>query len=131
MKMKKFHSTALIFLFTLLLTALPATPLMAGMIDTHTLLATSSAQVDRAELVQRLQSAEIREALTRMGVDPTDAQMRVDRLSDAEVVALSARLDELPAGGNVLGVLVGVFVVLVITDLLGLTDIFGFVRAQR
>ena len=130
MKMKNL-SKALISLFALLLTTLPATPLLAGMLDTDTLIANSSAQFERAELVQRLQSHEVREALTRMGVDPADAQRRADRLTDAEVVALHGRLDELPAGGSVVGVLVGVFVVLVITDLIGLTDVFGFIRPQR
>ncbi len=66
-----------------------------------------------------------------MGVDPADAKRQVDRLNDAEVLALHGRVEGLPAGGSVVGVLVGAFVVLVITDLLGFTDIFGFVRPQR
>ncbi|TVP83001.1 DUF6627 family protein [Thioalkalivibrio sp.] len=131
MKAKTFYSRAAILLLALLLTALPATPLLAGMIDTQTLVAASSAQFERTELVQRLQSDEVRDALTRMGVNPADAQKRVDRLSDAEVLALNARLEELPAGGSALGVIAAVFIVLVITDALGITDIFGFVRAQR
>ncbi len=43
-----------------------------------------------------------------------------------------ARIDQLPAGGDGLGVIVGaavlIFPVLLITDVLGVTDIFPFVK---
>jgi hypothetical protein len=75
--------------------------------------------------------AAIARELERLGVDPAEAQRRVDALSDAELAALQGRLDQLPAGGFV-GAIVGaaliVFLVLLITDLAGLTDVFTFVK---
>jgi hypothetical protein len=69
--------------------------------------------------------------LERLGVDPAEAQRRVDALSAAEVAELQRRIDALPAGGFV-GAIVGaaliVFLVLLITDIAGLTDVFTFVR---
>ncbi len=131
MKPKKLHPRALVLLLTLFLMMLPATPLLAGMLDTHTLITTAGAQSERMELAQRLQTTQAQDTLVRMGVDPADAQLRIDRLSDAEVATLNARMDELPAGGNVLGVVAAVFIILVITDALGYTDIFNFVRSER
>lgn len=128
---KKQHSRALALLLTLFLMMLPATPLLAGMLDTDTLITTAGAQSERMELAQRLQTTQARDALVRMGVDPADAQLRVDRLSDAEVATLNARMDELPAGGSVLGVVAAVFIILVITDALGYTNVFNFVRSDR
>jgi hypothetical protein len=66
------------------------------------------------------------------GVDPLEAQARVASLSDAEAVRLAGQVEHLPAGGNAIGVIVGaavlVFIVLLITDILGYTDVFPFVK---
>jgi len=131
MKTKRRSARALISLFALLLALLPATPVMAGMLDTNTLITAAGADADRAALVQRLGSEELRSALARMGVDPADAQVRVDRLTPTQVADLNARLDQLPAGAGALEVVLIIFLVFVITDALGITDIFSFVRPSR
>jgi hypothetical protein len=118
----------LTFLCALILTLLPATPVLAGMLDTNTLITAAGADAERAALVQRLGSGDLQSALSRMGVDPAAAQARVDRLTNAEIAELNARLDELPAGAGVLGVVAVVFLVLVIMDALGITNIFAFVH---
>nr|WP_296749597.1 DUF6627 family protein [Thioalkalivibrio sp.] len=131
MKTKRRSARTLIFLCTLLLALLPATPVMAGMLDTNTLITAAGADADRAALVQRLASEEFRSALARMGVDPADAQVRVDRLTPTQIADLNARLDQVPAGAGALEVVLIVFLVFVITDALGITDIFAFVRPTR
>jgi hypothetical protein len=125
------HSRVLVLLCALFLTLLPATPVLAGMLDTQTLITAAGAESERAALAQRLGSEEMRHALSRMGVDPADAQGRVDRLTDAEVADLNARLDQLPVGAGALEVVLILFLVFVITDALGITDIFAFVRPAR
>ncbi|MEK7733835.1 MAG: PA2779 family protein, partial [Pseudomonadota bacterium] len=55
-------------------------------------------------------------------------QARVDAMTDQEVHALATKLDQMPAGGDALGVLVLVFIILLITDAMGITDIFPFVK---
>ena len=56
---------------------------------------------------------------------------RVDALTDAETTQLMAQIDQAPAGGEVLGVLFSIFIILLITDILGLTKIFPFTRSVR
>jgi len=63
-----------------------------------------------------------------MGVDPVAAKARVNQLNDDELAVLLENIDSLPAGGDIGGLLVTVFIVLVITDLLGATDVFPFVK---
>jgi hypothetical protein len=50
-------------------------------------------------------------------------------------VRLAQKLDQLPAGGDGLGVVIGaalvVFIVLLITDILGYTDVFTFVKKRH
>ena len=77
---------------------------------------------------------EVKAALLSNGISYLEVQRRVDSLSDAEVVELSRRIDHLPAGGNGVGALIGavvlIFLVLLITDILGFTDVFPFVKSQ-
>jgi len=131
MKANRHPTKGLAFLFALLLTLLPASPLMAGMLDTGALLHAATAGAERAALVQRLDAPDVRDALTRMGVDPADADARVARLTDAEVADLNARLDQLPAGAGALEAVLIVFLIFVITDAIGLTNIFAFVKPAR
>ena len=60
------------------------------------------------------------------------ARDRVDALSDEEVAVLADRLDQLPAGGtDVLTVALIVFLVLLLTDILGYTKVFPFTRPAQ
>jgi hypothetical protein len=52
----------------------------------------------------------------------------VSSLSDAQVQQIHQRIDEMPAGSGALGTVAFIFLVLVITDLTGLTDVFPFIR---
>lgn len=77
------------------------------------------------DAVQRqLARTDLQQAMVSLGVDPADAQLRVAALSDAELTQLSARLDELPAGGSILALIGAVFIVLLILDLTGVTNVF-------
>lgn len=74
-----------------------------------------------------LARAEVRAELRQLGVDPEEVAARIASLSDAEVAAVDRRLGELPAGGSLFLTLLLVVVVLMVTDLLGITDIFPFI----
>jgi hypothetical protein len=78
-----------------------------------------------------LDRAEVRERLQSMGVDADAARARVDALTDQEAADLAARIDQLPAGGDVLGLVFVVFIILLVTDILGLTKVFPFTRSVR
>lgn len=99
-------------------------PAHATVIGTQTVMAESA----RADTVARVHAALDREAvqaqLVSLGVDPADAKARVAALSDAELQRLDGRLAELPAGAGVIEVVGIVFVVLLILELVGVTDIF-------
>ena len=88
------------------------------------------------ELIHGLMAREdIQAALVREGIDPQEAQARAESLSDAEAVRLASAIETLPAGGSSLGLIVGaillVFIVLLITDIMGYTDVFPFTKKHR
>jgi len=106
--------------------ALPAAE--ASMIDTGTLAAEQSAADARERIHTLLERDDVREKLVSMGVEPELAEERVAALSDAEARQMATRMEELPAGANsVVGAVVLIFLVLLLTDILGFTDVFPFV----
>lgn len=107
-----------------------AAPVSAEQVMTLTVSEQNAAQ--RAELVTWLDREDVRQQMTELGVSPTQAMARVASLSDAEVSRLAGEIETSPAAGNgVVGAIVFVFLVLVVTDLLGLTKVFPFTRSVR
>jgi hypothetical protein len=89
------------------------------------------AMTGREALTDLLARADVQAELARLGVDPALAAERVAALSDAEVASLHQRMDEVAAGGSVVGAIVFIFVLLLVTDILGLTKVFPFTRSVR
>jgi hypothetical protein len=100
----------------------------AALVGTDAVVSAAAGDEARAKVRAALERDEVKQALAERGVSPADVQARVDSLTDQEVTQLSAKLDQLPAGGDALGLLVFIFLVLLITDILGYTDIFPFVK---
>jgi len=73
----------------------------------------------------------VQSALQSHGVTSESAVERVKAMSDDEVAQLAGRIDQAPAGGDILGILFTVFIILLITDILGLTKVFPFTRSMR
>jgi hypothetical protein len=104
----------------------------AALITTEQTVEAGAAQGDRQRVSVFLARDDVRAQMVALGVDPTEAAERVAGLSDAEVRQIAGQLDRLPAGQSAVGAVIGaallIFLILLITDLLGLTDVFPFVR---
>jgi hypothetical protein len=91
------------------------------------------AGVARTELSALLSREDMRQQLESLGVSADQARARVAALTDAEVLRVHGKIAEVPAGGaTFIAVVAGIFVVtitgLLITDLLGYTDVFSFIN---
>jgi len=104
-----------------------AAPAQAAMLATDSALAGT----ERSRIASQLDRAEVRAQLKAYGVDPADVKTRVAALSDEEAAHLAAQLDSLPTGGSIIGAIVLIFLVLLVTDILGFTKIFPFTRSVR
>lgn len=100
----------------------------AAMVTTERVIHTAQAQQDISRIHEALSRDEVKAQLASLGVDPAQVQARVEALSDEETQQLAQRLDQMPAGGDLLGVALFVFIVLLLTDLLGLTNVFPFTK---
>ena len=100
----------------------------AAMVGTEAVVHSAQAQQERGRLHDALNREDVKAKLASLGVDQAQVQARVDALTDDEAQALAQQLDQMPAGSGIVGALVFVFVVLLITDLLGLTSVFPFTK---
>lgn len=108
------------------------TPAQAAMIGTPHVLAAERGSLDRDRLASLLEREDLQRQLAAMGIDVQQARDRVATLTDAEVAQLNQRVGALPAGGDtILGVFVLLLLILVITDLLGVTDVYPFVHPAK
>ncbi|MBT2971058.1 MAG: PA2779 family protein [Candidatus Thiodiazotropha sp. (ex Ctena orbiculata)] len=83
---------------------------------------------ERHENIDRIRSTmardEVRSSLLEMGVNPEEVELRLDSLTDHELFVLNQQIDQLPAGGSVLGVLGALLIVLIVLEMLGVTNVF-------
>jgi hypothetical protein len=103
----------------------------AQIISTEEIASAAQTQQIKDQVRSALDRAEVQQALQSYGVDAAQLRGRVDALTDAEAAQVAKHLNELPAGGDVIGVLFAVFIILLITDILGLTKVFPFTRSVR
>ena len=93
-------------------------------ISTQTLIQLEERQARIDQIQSVFVREDVRNALIELGVSPEDASERVAALTDDELVILEQRMEHLPAGGSALAIIGGVFLVLLILELVGIIDIF-------
>jgi hypothetical protein len=96
----------------------------AGIIGTQTVIEASQRDADLATIHAGLDRAEVRQQFAALGVDANVVEARLATLTDSEIASLADRMDQMPAGGDLLAVIGVVFVILLVLELVGVIDIF-------
>ena len=128
MKSKWMKSTAAMLIVSCTSLSIPMQA-NAAVIPTDAVIAQATAMDlsrQRSELTTFLTRSDVQTQLVSLGVDHNQAAARIAALSDDEVQQLYGKMQTLPAGGDILGTLVFIFLVLLVTDLLGLTSVYPF-----
>lgn len=124
-----------ILAFFMLMISGPFQSAYAVIIGTETVLDSARGQEARATLKQLLARDAVQNALVARGIDPGEAEARIDSLSDAEAIHAADKFDQLPAASGffetLLTVAFLVFLILLITDIAGYTDVFPFVKSMK
>lgn len=129
--MHKFQGP-LAWVLSVLLVLMPVMNIQAAMLDTDTLITTARSQQSITGLQQLLGREDAQQQLLALGVDPDQVSERVASLSDSELARINQGIDTLNAGGDsVLGILLIIFIVFVITDVIGATNIFPFIHPVK
>lgn len=109
---------------------------LAALVGTESLMDAAQVQNARDRVRDLMAREDVQAALVGQGIDPAEARARAEALSDSEAVRLAEMAESLPAGGvSAVGIVAGsiliVFLVLLITDILGYTSVFPFIKRHR
>ncbi len=119
----------------MLIVSTPCQSVLAAFIDTETFLDSIRGQEAHNQLKQFLSREDVKAAIIAHGIDPMEAKRRINALSDEEVLRIADQIDQLPTGGGavetLLVIILALFLVLVILDLTGVTDVFPFIKSQK
>lgn len=117
----------------MLMASAPFGAAQAGMVSTDRVVDQLSVRQDRVRVMEFLGRDDVRQQLEALGVDAEEATARAESLSDLEIAQIAGQMDQLPAGQDaasaIIGAAVAIFIVLIITDVLGVTNVFPFVSA--
>ena len=126
---------SLFLIFSFMLLDFTAITAKAGLIGTEAVINTLQGETSRSRITNFLYRHDVQKSFLEKGTDPIQAKKRVASLTDQEVSQICKVLDQLPAGGDGVGTVVGavvlVFLVLLLTDILGLTHVFPFVKHTK
>lgn len=128
--MQLFRRT-LAMVLSLLLFIAPFSQAQAAIINNGQIIQKVQQTDARDTLLQTIQRKDVQQRLLDMGVTTGEIESRINQMTPDEVAQLNQQIDQLPAGGDGLGILVLVFLVFVITDVIGATDIFPFIHPVR
>jgi len=114
---------ALVLILSLLWIGMP--PLArAAVIPTDKLIALQETGSFPSGVAATLARADVRAEFLALGVDPGEVESRLAALSASELQRLDDQLTALPAGGVFLELLGVILVVLIILEVLGVTNVF-------
>jgi predicted PurR-regulated permease PerM len=118
-------------LLSMLLALAPLMPAQAAMIGNQQIINQQQQGQTRDSLQQLVEQRSAQQQLQALGVSPDQIKHRIDSLTDSELARINRHVDTLDAGGNILGILLVIFIVFVITDVIGATDIFPFIHPVK
>ncbi len=116
---------------SLLLICAPISQAQAAIIANAQLIDQVQQANDKDALLQTINRVDVQEKLLGMGVTTAELESRVNQMTPQEIAQLNQQINELPAGGDILGIIVLIFIVFVITDVIGATDIFPFIHPVK
>ena len=128
--MKSFNRILTLALSLLLILA-PMGQAQAAIIANAQLMDQVQLTNDKEVFLQTINRVEVQQQLLDMGVSTADIESRVNQMTQQEIAQLNQQINKLPAGSGVLSFILVIFIVFVITDIIGATNIFSFIHPVR
>ncbi len=111
---RKVQPIAFLMIALTILLSVPPQSAVAALVETETILDMSRSLEARETVRQFMAREDVRSAIVSQGVDPLEANARLDSLTDAEVIQLADQIEQLPAGGDFLGFVIAVLVIVIL-----------------
>ena len=124
--------TSRVVILSMLTISLPMQSAFAGMVETSQSVSHELAGQDRAKISAFIDREDVLAQLQTQGVTAATAKARVNALTDDEAHKIAGKLDQLPAGGSdIISLIFLVFIILLITDIIGWTKVFPFTKKAK
>jgi hypothetical protein len=131
-RLRKFIASSVAVAFCFL--SVVVAPVQATLVGTADIIAAQENDMTRDKVKTFVAREDVANHLQALGVSVEEAQARVDTMTAEEIQLLAEKIDQMPAGGDALGFVLAVavitFIVLVITDIMGVTDVFTFIKKR-
>jgi hypothetical protein len=131
---QKRKTITIFIIVTFIAFSIISAPARAAMVDTGEIFKQNQHDFSQKRINMFLERSEVHKHLVDWGINPDEAKARVDSLTDEEIENIASRMDQLPAGGDAVGAIIGaaliVFIILLVTDILGFTNVFSFVKSR-
>jgi len=111
---RKAQPVAILMTVLTLLLSVPYQAAVAALVETEAMLDISRSQEARETLKHFMTREDVQTAIAAQGVDPLEADARINSLTNAEVIQIADQIDQLPAGGDILGLLIAVLVIVIL-----------------
>ena len=111
---RKARPVAILMTVLTLLLSVPYQSAVAALVETEAMLDISRSQEARETLKHFMTREDVQSAIAAQGVDPLEADARINSLTNAEVIQIADQIDQLPAGGDILGLLIAVLVIVIL-----------------
>ena len=111
---RKVQPVAFLMITLTILLSVPPQSAVAALVETEIMLDMSRSLEARETVRQFMARDDVRSAIVSQGVDPLEADARLDSLTDAEVIQLADQIEQLPAGGDFLGFVIAVLVIVIL-----------------
>lgn len=99
----------------------------AEVVSSDNVMQVQQHQFKKHQIMAMLNTTEVEQRLVELGVEKSDAQARINHMTPDELTTLNEQLNEAPAGG-IIGTIVTVLVVVAVLDVMGITDVYPFIR---
>ena len=105
----------------------------AQIVSTGVILGQSTAISSKEKLIQTISREDVANKFQELGVDAKAIEARIASMTDEEASKVALQIDTLPAGADagmsIIGAMVFIFIVLLITDIFGVTKVFNFTKS--
>lgn len=105
----------------------------AQIVSTDVILGQSTGISSKEKLIQTISREDVAQKFQELGVDSKAIEARIASMTEEEASKVAHQIDTLPAGADagmsIIGAIVFIFVVLLITDILGVTKVFNFTKS--
>ncbi|MDP2536056.1 PA2779 family protein [Alteromonas stellipolaris] len=99
----------------------------AEAVSSYNVMQAQAHAFNKQQLLEMVNRADVQEKLVSLGVSQGDAVSRINGMTNSEIAQLNNQLNDAPAGG-VVGAVMTVLAIIAILDLVGVTDVYPFIR---